>query len=230
VRENTAHIRPPRALWVPFDLGRPFGAPNDAPFQLDVLRTVLGLFERTDGPVILDDYPKDAPGQGAPENMEGMVCPIPLPKPVSSGKTDLVQSVLSEAEQLAPWQTLFRETHNRSTVGVCDLGLPDAIRFLGTLLNGEGSLAPPDRDPAITLRFATEDLRNFYLEAAAMRPGGAASTAQLIEWFWGEISAGALILALHPVCTASDNPELQHVAADQMIPRVQRYRLQSQQA
>ena len=215
---------------MPFDLGRPFGAPNDAPFQRDVLRTVLALFERTDGPVILEDYAKDAPGQGAPENMEGMVCPIPLPKPASPDKTDLIQSVLSEAEQLAPWQTLFRETHNRSTVGVCDLSLPDAIRFLGTLLNDDGTPTPPDRNPATTLRFATEDLRNFYLEAAAMRPGGAASTDQLIEWFWGETSAGALILALHPVCTASDNPDLKHVAADQMIPRVQRYRLQSRQA
>jgi len=32
IREQTAAIRPPRALWVPFMLGRPFGVPNDPAF------------------------------------------------------------------------------------------------------------------------------------------------------------------------------------------------------
>ena len=30
IREHTERIRPPRALWVPFELGRPFGVPHDA--------------------------------------------------------------------------------------------------------------------------------------------------------------------------------------------------------
>ena len=30
VRENTASMQPPRALWVPFPLGRPLGVPDDA--------------------------------------------------------------------------------------------------------------------------------------------------------------------------------------------------------
>jgi hypothetical protein len=32
VREHTAAIRAPRALWVPFILGRPLGVPNDPAF------------------------------------------------------------------------------------------------------------------------------------------------------------------------------------------------------
>ena len=60
IREQTAAIRPPRALWVPFMLGRPFGAPNAPDFQRKVLRALLALFERSAGPV-LEDFPEDAP-------------------------------------------------------------------------------------------------------------------------------------------------------------------------
>ncbi len=225
MRENTAYIRPPRALWVPFELGRPFGTPHDAAFQMDVLRCVLALFERTDGPVILDDFTKNAPDQGNPENMDGMVCPIPLRKPDRSSEPDIIQHVLGEVEQLAPWQALFRENTNRSTVGVSSLGLTDAVRFLGELLaTGRSDTVAPS-DWGSTMRFASEDLRNFHLEAASMRPGGAASTRQLADWFWGETSAGALLLALHPICMASDNTELQRVADTLMIPRAQQHRL-----
>lgn len=229
MRENTAYIRPPRALWVPFELGRPFGTAGDTGFQTDVLRSVLSLLERTDGPVILDDFPKDAPDQGNPENiadnMEGMVCPIPLRKPDRSSEADIIQQVLAEIDQLAPWQALFRESTNRSTVGVSSMNITDAARFLGELLaTGRCNTVVPS-DWGTTMRFATEDLRNFYLEAASMRPGGAASTRQLADWFWGETSAGALLLALHPICMASDNEGLQRVADTLMIPRAQQHRL-----
>lgn len=220
-------MRPPRALWVPFELGRPLGVPDDAAFQLDVLRSVLALFERGDGPVILEDYPHDAPGQGDPGNMEGLVCPIPLRKADTSGEPDIVRNVLAEIEQLAPWQALFRDNARRSTVGVGTLALPDAVRYLGDLLTTGRSerVAFDARGPA--LRFACEDLRNFYLEAARMRPGGAASTPALIEWFWGETSAAELLLALQPVCMASGDPEFIRVAEKMMIPRAQVHRLQA---
>ena len=61
VREHTAGYRPPRFLWVPFPLGRPFGAPDEPAFQSRVLRAALALLERDDGPVILEDFPDDAP-------------------------------------------------------------------------------------------------------------------------------------------------------------------------
>ena len=41
IRPQTENTKPPRALWVPFELGRPMGAPNDAAFQLRVLRAAL---------------------------------------------------------------------------------------------------------------------------------------------------------------------------------------------
>mgnify|MGYP003335126148 CR=1 FL=1 len=45
IREHTEAIRPPRALWVPFELGRPFAVPHDAAFQRRVLIAVLRLLE-----------------------------------------------------------------------------------------------------------------------------------------------------------------------------------------
>src|SRR5918994_7102241 len=73
IREQTAAARPPRALWVPFMLGRPFGAPNERDFQRRVLRHLLSLFERSSGPV-LEDFPQDAPGGALGDS--AFACPV----------------------------------------------------------------------------------------------------------------------------------------------------------
>src|SRR5580700_547817 len=62
VRAQAEKTRPPRALWTTSQLGRPLGEPGDAPFQRRVLLAALGLLERTDGPVILEDFNEDPPG------------------------------------------------------------------------------------------------------------------------------------------------------------------------
>jgi len=54
IREHTLQISPPRALWVPFELGNPLGAPGEPELQTRVLRAVLGLLERETGPVLED--------------------------------------------------------------------------------------------------------------------------------------------------------------------------------
>lgn len=48
----TTAIGVPRALVVPFGLGRPFGAPGGRVQQSSVLRALLDLCTRTDVPVI----------------------------------------------------------------------------------------------------------------------------------------------------------------------------------
>ncbi|PPR23423.1 MAG: hypothetical protein CFH39_00667 [Alphaproteobacteria bacterium MarineAlpha10_Bin2] len=45
IRLHSEKTRPPRALWVPFELGRPFGPPNDVPFQRRVLMATLELLQ-----------------------------------------------------------------------------------------------------------------------------------------------------------------------------------------
>lgn len=52
LREVTSVIRPPRALFVPFPMGFPLGAPNNPALQHQVIRAALALLERTDVPVL----------------------------------------------------------------------------------------------------------------------------------------------------------------------------------
>jgi len=61
IRPQTERTRPPRALWVPFELGRPFGPPSDPAFQKRVVLAALRLVERQSGPVIIEDFPDDDP-------------------------------------------------------------------------------------------------------------------------------------------------------------------------
>ncbi len=77
IREHTETIRPPRALWVPFELGRPLGAPENPAFQRRVLLSALELLEAIQGPV-LADFPDEAPEDiaGSGEGQEGWSCPV----------------------------------------------------------------------------------------------------------------------------------------------------------
>lgn len=224
VRENTAGMRPPRALWVSFDLGRPFGAPGDAGLQTRVLLALLGLLVRTDGPVILDDFPEDAP-RAAAEDMEGMVCPVPLPRVAAGGGRGPAALIAAELAALAPWHALAVERSGRSLVGVAGMPVEAAVAFLTALLDGGTPAPAPGLSVAQTLRFASEDVRNWYLEAASARPGPRASARAMTDWFWGETAAGALVLALQPALAASRDSRLRRLAERALVPRVQQHRV-----
>ena len=43
----------PRALWVPFALGRPLGSADDPEFQKDVMRAALGMLATATGQPLL---------------------------------------------------------------------------------------------------------------------------------------------------------------------------------
>ena len=61
IRPQTENTKPPRALWVPFELGRPFGPPSDPRFQKRAILDALRMLERETGPVIIEDFPDDDP-------------------------------------------------------------------------------------------------------------------------------------------------------------------------
>ena len=84
IREHTAALDPPRALWVPFMLGRPVGVPNDPKFQRKVVVAALNLLERDYGPLI-EDFPEDAPDEDLGAEPEGLNCPISFPRARSEG-------------------------------------------------------------------------------------------------------------------------------------------------
>jgi hypothetical protein len=195
VREHTEGIKPPRALWVPFDLGRPLGPPGDAPFQRDVLRALLALFEAESGPV-LSDFPHEAPSLG--DHGEGAwSCPLPLPPPPVPGTAAelLVHQLREEVAALRPWYEESRRTRARTVASGVD---PEAAAdLIARIANGESPEAPADARlpmPAL-IRFAADDLKAFYVEAATARPSAAPpSPADINRWLYSETTLGE---ALH---------------------------------
>jgi hypothetical protein len=119
IREHTQTIRPPRALWVPFELGRPFGSPGNADFQKQVLIAALRLLEAPEGPLLVDfseEAPEDA--EGGDNGPEGWSCLIGMAPEVWKG-TDIERLLAAfncEVAELRPWYDLDLEERKRTAV------------------------------------------------------------------------------------------------------------------
>lgn len=214
VREHTEIIRPPRALWVPFMLGRPLGAPHDPAFQRKVLLAVLQLLEAPSGPV-LRDFPEDAPGSAVAEE-GGEVCPVNFSRPRVSGPGEhaLARALSEEIAQLEPWHDLARRRRGGTTVGVSGRTPAEAGAYVVALLEA-GRADPPQMQ---ALKYACDDLRAFYEEAGSAQPG-ALSGPELERWLYLGTVYGEVLRALQPVCVRSDDPALRHFGKLLLIPR-----------
>ena len=107
----------PRFLWVPFELGRPFGSPHLPAFQRRVLRDALALLERTDGPVVLADFPDDAP---TGDDETSWSCPVSFVR-AATDESGLVAGVRVEIARLSPWAELGRLPTPNSGLGIDDM-------------------------------------------------------------------------------------------------------------
>jgi hypothetical protein len=206
VREHTEIVRPPRALWVTFELGRPLGIPDDAPFQRRVVKAALDLLARTDGPLIAD-YPEHV---GEEADFTGWACPINL-------ATAELDSLAAEIDRLATWYDRARAVQGRTTVGVSGLDMPAAGRLVAAALDG----ALP---PAQSLKEAIDDLRAYYLEAASAFPDPGSAKARK-AWFWDETRLAKSLLALQPKLAASGDTQHKILANLTLIPATERHRL-----
>ena len=206
VREHTETVRPPRALWVTFELGRPLGIPDDAPFQRRVVKAALDLLQRTDGPLIAD-YPEHVTEEA---DFTGWACPINL----APQATD---TLAAEIDRLAVWYDRAVATLGRTTVGVSGLDMPAAGRLVAQAMDG----ALP---PAQSLKEAIDDLRAYYLESASAFPDPGSSKTRK-AWFWDETILAKTLLALQPKLAASDQPQHKILANLTMIPATERHRL-----
>jgi hypothetical protein len=206
VREHTEIVRPPRALWVTFDLGRPLGKPDDAAFQMRVLRAQLAMLERTDGPLLVD-YPEDVDGE---VDLTGWACPISLaPRPSDT--------LGAEVDRLMTWYDRAVAARGRTTVGTSGLDMPAAAALVTGALDGPLPLAQ-------ALKLAVDDLRAFYLEAASAFPDPG-TTKTRMAWFWDETLLAKALLALQPKLAASDDPQHKLLGALTLIPATERHRL-----
>lgn len=218
VRLHTEKMRPPRALWVPFELGRPFGPPNDAPFQTRVVVAALKLFGLPQGPVLVD-YPEEAP-QTTNED-SGWSCPINFVHRASelNGDAALAAAVTDEIARLRPWYDIARSKRGRTTVGASSLEIEQIAEFFPSLLAPVLPSSPiVDLPLADAIRLAAEDLKAFYFEAVSAQPG-APSSRQLVTWFWKDTSAGTLLNTLKNRFEASDDSGLKLLGQLLLVPR-----------
>ena len=199
IREHTETIRPPRALWVPFELGRPLGAPADAALQRRVLLAALHLLEASQGPMLLD-FPEEANESGTSTGAEPAVwaCPVSFAPPPKE-ETDLeklISTFRREIAQLRIWYDLGLESKGRTAV--VNFGPDSALELLSAYaLNAETKFSETDLPFAVALRLAAQDLKAFYFEAVVARPGTALpESAAFNQWFWTETAAGLVLKAI----------------------------------
>ena len=203
IRPQAEKTRPPRALWVPFELGRPIGPPSDAAFQKRVILAALGMLAEGGGPARIKDFPDDDPREASAPNWRP-----PIPTTTERG----ADAVEAELRALAPAYAAWCTRRERSTVGLS--GLPPAAcgEYLAAWLRGERPASPiADMSPALALRFVLDDLKAFVLEAA-LSPGMRPSSQQLGDWLWNETALGAAIQALRREFLAGDDERLKQLA------------------
>jgi hypothetical protein len=221
IREHTEIIRPPRALWVPFDLGRPLGAPENQELQRLVLLEVLGLLEAAEGPLLVDfaanlSQEPEETGKG----LEGCSCPVGFAPDVKQQTEPerLRSAFLREVSELRPWYDLSLEKRGRTAMVKFS---PDtASKLLGSYASGEtAEIQKGDVSPAMSLRLAVQDLKAFYFEAAAARPGSASPSSHAFNlWFWQETAAGRVVKAVKERCLKEADPSLRMTGAKFLIP------------
>ncbi len=215
IRPQAENTKPPRALWVPFELGRPFGPPSDPAFQKRVMMAALRLLERESGPVLIEDFVDDDP-RAQPDPAWN---PPFIPATVAGGSADSLAARL-EAEILLLRGAYDRwlAQHGRSTVGLSGLPMGECARYVADWLRGKAPPSPRDGFSApLILRFAVDDVKAYCLEAAG---AGAAkpSSRQLGDWFWNETATGDAIHALREMLQAHEDDRLRLIVANFMVP------------
>ncbi|MEO6043462.1 MAG: hypothetical protein ABIQ47_06035 [Tepidiformaceae bacterium] len=203
-------MRPPRALWVPFELGRPFGTPNAPGFQEEVLRNALAMLAEPTGPVIRD-FGQEPPSISTDEDAGPWVCALPA-APMAEARNEaegFEMRLLAEIAQLRPWYEESVRTRGRTAIGVSGRdaeAVPEMAATLAAIASGqtEPALALASLGPPMSLRFIADDLKAFYFEAAAAQPASRPpSTADLNRWLFGQTALGEVLYAARDVLLAS---------------------------
>jgi hypothetical protein len=211
IREHTETIQPPRALWVPFALGRPLGRPNDPAFQTRVIQAALALLETEKGPV-LADFPDEAPDGSEPAKAETDLpaCPVSFARP-DGQKTETEQLLEAFRQELADcrsWYDMAAEQRGFSSVAYFT---PDAAFqvFHDFLLDKPIPLDDNIASTALALRLAAQDLKAAYFESVMVRPDiTLPDDTAFNRWFWQKTAAGEVLRAVRDKCRAADDAAL----------------------
>ena len=223
IRIHTEKTTPPRALWVPFELGRPLGTPNAPDFQKRVLREALRLLEAPDGPVIVD-FPEDAPlSTGEPVVL---ACPYVPPRGEETAGGDaeeLCRQFRLEVTSMRTWYDRALKQRGRTMVGLSRLAPGAFADFLCPFLEGRlPENARGDVSLDYELRYTADDVKAYYYEAATAQPGADELTSTQIDaWFWNETVAGKLLRSVREVCLQSQDEAIKRTARGVLVPMKQ---------
>ena len=216
VRYQMEQVQPPRGLWTPFQLGRPLGEPEDPAFQRRVLMHALGLLERGDGPVILEDFPDDPPGWADRAGWRPPIAARP-PGPLPETPAGWAAQLGAELALIRPvWETA-QVRYGRTTVGLAGQAPELWPSFTAAVLGGALPVVSPHATTALSLRFLCDDIKALYSEAAQAF-GAAPSSRQIDGWFWADTVAGQLLIALREAAINSDNTALKTVGGRFFVP------------
>jgi hypothetical protein len=214
VRPQMERTRPPRGLWTPFELGRPLGEPSNPSFQDRVLLHALGLLERRDGPVILEDFPDDPPNWS---DTPGWQSPSSLASETPDSPAGWKAALEREMAALHPaWQRACAR-YGRTTIGLSGQAPEHWPACIAQFLAGELPTVPPHETAALTLRFLCDDIKAMYSEAA-QADGRPPSSRQIDAWFWSRTIAGRLLITLRSVALESKNNALKTVGGRFFVP------------
>jgi hypothetical protein len=215
VRPQAEKTRPPRALWTTSQLGRPLGEPGNAGFQRRVLMAALSLLERTDGPVILEDFNEDPPGwRDTPGWRAPSVAEVTGPLETPDAWAAAFSAELSTL--LPRWRTA-QARFGRTTVGLSFQSPAAWPEYTTRFLAGELPTVPELDTPALALRMLCDHIKALYGEAAQAE-GTVPSAHQIDEWFWRQTVGGRLLIALRTVAVASENNSLKTVGGRFFVP------------
>ena len=224
IRDHVAKVAPPRALFVPFELGRPFGAPDEPEFQRRVLFDALALLERMDGPLLVD-FP-DAPPQ-PPADLARWTSPVDLTRPHGDpgGPEALAAAARSEIALLrSSYDRWVRENGGRRLDRITKMSLDDIVALIVAYTQDQSIDNPMPAFPLErTVKFGADDLKLFYYQAALSRPGRI-TDIELDNWFFGETLGGELLLRLKAALVESDDDELRQFGERSLVPSHQAHR------
>lgn len=214
---------------MPFELGRPFGAPNEPDFQRRVLADCLDLLTRTSGPV-LEDFP-DAPPGSDEEEQQGWACPVNFAKPIDdlSDEDLLRQALEQEIALLRPWYEESKANrNNRTNFGLSGKTPEEIAAFLaGMLIMREDTPAPIEGlTLGVGFKRMADDLRYYYTEAAIARPDARASDFEVASWLFGETTLGKTLVAIRDWAMETEEPSVKPLAPTAMVPTHQRHHTQ----
>jgi hypothetical protein len=207
VREHTEKVKPPRALFVPFPFGHPLGDANDPELQMRVVRAAFALLYEPEGPVLVD-YPEDAYVDQDINLTQAASVPAPAAPP----------DIAFELTALRPYYEQWVQAHSgRTAVGITGVDqrrFRGLIRVLEAYSAGQEPSAPEwNRDVPLEqfVRWASDDLKAFYMEARMQQKPGA-SFQELNSWLWSETALSNLLRGVRDRLRSHGDPKLDAIA------------------